>query len=58
MPSYQVLITISEYRVVEADDANHAEEVALLEYMDGKIELSSMPEFVCDECDLVEEEDA
>lgn len=58
MPSYQVLITISEYRVVEADDANHAEEVALLEYMDGKIELSSMPEFVCDECDLLEEEDA
>jgi hypothetical protein len=58
MPSYQVLITISEYRVVEADDANHAEEVALLDYMDGKIELSSMPEFVCDECDLVEEEDA
>jgi len=58
MPSYQVLITISEYRVVEADDANHAEEVALLDYMDGKIELSSMPEFVCDECDLLEEEDA
>jgi len=57
MPKYKVLITINEYRIVEAYDANHAEEMAICEYLDGKIELSSMPEFVCEECDLIEEEE-
>jgi len=55
MPKYKVLITINEYRIVEAYDADHAEEKAICEYLDGKIELSSMPEFVCEECDLLEE---
>lgn len=56
MAKYQVLITLNEFREVEALSAEHAEEVALQMYMDGKIELCSMPEFVCEECDFIEEE--
>ena len=56
MARYQVLITMNEFREIDADSAQHAEEVAQQLYMDGMIELNSMPEFVCEECDFIEEE--
>jgi len=56
MARYQVLITINEFREINADSASSAEQVALQMYMDGMIELNSMPEFVCEECDFIEEE--
>ena len=58
MPQYQVLITLNQYRVVmDANSADEARELALQEYMDGNIELDSMPEFVCEEADRLEEEE-
>ena len=58
MPSYQVLITLNQYRVVmEAESAQQAQQMALQEYMDGNIELDAMPEFICEECDRLEDED-
>lgn len=56
MPSYQVLITLNQYRVVEASNPEQAEDVALRAYMNGDIELDAMPEFVCEETDRLEEE--
>ena len=58
MPSYQVLITLNQYRVVmEAESAQQAQQMALQDYMDGNIELDAMPEFICEECDRLEDED-
>lgn len=56
MASYQVLITINEFRVVEANSASEAEEVAQKMYMNGDIELDSMPYFTCEDEDLIEDD--
>ena len=59
MPNYQVLITLNQYRVaVEAENAEQAREIVLQDYMDGNIELDAMPEFICEECDKLEDENA
>jgi hypothetical protein len=55
MASYQVLITINEFRVVEANSPAEAEAVAQKMYMNGDIELDSMPYFTCEDEDLIEE---
>ena len=57
MPKYQVLITLNEFREIEASHAEEARELALGAYMNGHIELQSMPIFVCEEADLIEEEE-
>jgi hypothetical protein len=57
MAKYQVLIVSEEFRVVEADSAEQAEQVALQMYCDGDIELCSVPHFICEEVDLIEEEE-
>ena len=51
MPKYQVLITLNEYREVEADTAKQAVDKCCQNYMNGDYELDSMPEFFCDETD-------
>jgi hypothetical protein len=48
------LITLSQYRVVTAENAEQAREVANREYMDGTIDLDAYPEFACEECDVLE----
>jgi hypothetical protein len=59
MPKYQVLITLNQYRVsVDANNAKEARQLVLQDYMDGNIELDEMPEFFCEEADLLKEEDA
>lgn len=51
---YKVLITLNQYRVVTAESAEQAREVASQEYMDGKIDIDAFPEFSCEECDALE----
>jgi hypothetical protein len=51
MAKYKVLITAVAYIEVEADDPEHAELVASKNYDALDMEWS----FVCDECDLIEE---
>lgn len=51
---YKVLITLTQYRVVTAESAEKAREVANQEYMDGKIDIDAYPEFSCEECDALE----
>ena len=49
---------MNEFRVVEAESAEQAEQVALQMYCDGDIVLDSVvPEFICYEADLLEGED-
>ena len=58
MSEYRVLISMNEFRVVEAESAEQAEQVALQMYCDGDIVLDSVvPEFICYEADLLEGED-
>ena len=54
MKEYQVLIVLQEYRTIEADSAEKAREKALVAYLNGEIELDTMPEFACEECDEVQ----
>lgn len=53
MKEYSVLITLTEYRTITAETAEQAKEIATQQYMNGKIELFSFPEFSCEECDEV-----
>lgn len=57
MPKYNVLATINEFFEVEADSADDAESVAFERYRTGKLVIDACPIFVCDECDLLENED-
>ena len=56
MPKYRVLIVSEEYREVEAQNAEMAREVCYQKYMNNEYELGEMPSFLCEECDIVEEE--
>jgi hypothetical protein len=56
MPKYAVLITCQEYVEVDAKDARDAEWVAYQGYRNGELEIEPHLVFVCEECDLVEEE--
>lgn len=55
MPKYSVLMTTADYVEVEATDPRDAEMVAWGMYKDGEIR-PEHPEFVCEEADLIEEE--
>jgi hypothetical protein len=58
MPKYTVLITCQEYVEIEADNANDASWIAMEEYKNGYLEIDPYFEFVCEECDRLEEENA
>jgi len=59
MPKYSVLITINQYVEADGETAEDAEINAWKSYRRGEIEIDESPIFVCEECDLVEEnEDA
>ena len=58
MPKYNVLITCQEYVEVEGDNAKDAELNAYQSYRAGELEIDPYFEFICEESDLVEEEDA
>jgi len=57
MNKYAVLITCHEYVEVEAEDAQSAEWKAYESYKNGELELDPYFEFVCEECDILEEEE-
>lgn len=57
MPKYNVLITTQEYVEMEGDNAKDAEMKAYRSWKRGEFERNALPEFVCDEADLIEEED-
>jgi hypothetical protein len=54
MPLFNVLMTTSNYVEVEADNPRDAEMEALRMYGEGDIR-PEYPEFVCEDCDIVEE---
>jgi hypothetical protein len=56
MPKYTVLITCQEYVEVEADNHVDAEWKAYEAYKNGELEVDPYFQFVCEECDLVEDE--
>ena len=57
MPKYNVLITTQEYVEVEGNNAKDAEMKAYWLWKRGEIERNALPEFICEEADLIEEED-
>ena len=59
MPRFNVLVVSQEYREIEADTAKDASMVAYRMYQAGEIIPHACPEFICEESDLIEEnEDA
>jgi hypothetical protein len=56
MPKYNVLMQTHQYVEVEAEDARDAEMEAYDLWKSGGIDMDNYPTFVCDECDMVEEE--
>lgn len=57
MPKWNVLMTTADYVEVEADNARDAEMEAFRMYKDGDIR-PEHPEFVCEEADLIGDDDA
>lgn len=57
MSKYKVLIVSEEYREIEADSAEQAVGKAYQAYITGNIELQAVPSFLCEECDLLTEEE-
>jgi hypothetical protein len=58
MPKYSVLITTQEYVEMEGEDAEDAEMKAYKSWKNGEFFLdTSYPEFICEEVDLIEEEE-
>jgi uncharacterized protein YbgA (DUF1722 family) len=57
MNTYNVLMTIQQYIEVKANSAQEASMAAWDEYRQGKHEVDAYPEFTCDECDIVEDEE-
>jgi len=55
---YKVLVTFEQYVVVTANSAENAKDVVNRMYLDGDIDLDSNPSFACEECDVVEAENA
>jgi hypothetical protein len=52
-----VLVISQEYREIEASSAKDASMTAFRMYQNGEIEPNACPEFVCEEADLIEEEE-
>jgi hypothetical protein len=57
MPKYNVLAETKEYFEIDADNANDAAMKALYMWRSGEIVVDTSPEFICEECDLIEEEE-
>ena len=57
MPKYNVLILTEEYVEMEGDNAKDAEIKAYWSWKRGEVERNALPEFICKEEDLIEEED-
>jgi uncharacterized protein YbgA (DUF1722 family) len=57
MNTYNVLMTIQQYIEVKANSPQEASMTAWEEYRQGKHEVDAYPEFICDECDIVEEDE-
>jgi hypothetical protein len=57
MATYNVLMTTSQYIEVLADTAKEAEMQAFRAWQMGEVEPSEYPEFVCEECDLISEDE-
>jgi len=57
MPKYEVLITCHEYVEVEGENAKDAEWKAYEAFRNGELVIDPALEFVCEEADLVEEEE-
>jgi hypothetical protein len=56
MPKYYVLAEIHQYVEVEADNAKDASMKAFRQWQTGKLDIDEAPIFICEECDLIEEE--
>ena len=57
MPKYNVLITINQYVEISAVTPEDAEDEAYRAYRRGEIEIDQPPIFICEEEDLVEEDE-
>jgi len=57
MAKYWVLMTTNQYVEAEGDDPHDAELNALWQFKNGDIEIDNSPIFICEECDLIEEEE-
>ena len=57
MPKYNVLITINQYIEISAVTPKDAEMEAYRAYKRGEIVINESPIFVCEECDLVKEDE-
>ena len=57
MPKYNVLITTQEYVEMEGEDAKDAEMKAYRSWKRGEFERNALPEFICEEADLIEGEE-
>jgi len=58
MPKYAVLITCQEYVEVDGYNAKDAEWRAYQAFHNGELVIDPALEFVCEEADRLEEEDA
>jgi sensor histidine kinase YesM len=56
MPKYNVLMTINQYVEMDGETAEDAEIAAWKLFRNGDITIDESPIFICDECDLIEEE--
>ena len=57
MKKYQVLIVSEDFRVVESNSAEEANEVCFQKYCNNEYELDRCPSFLCEEADLLEGDD-
>ena len=57
MPNYYVLAEVRQYFEIEADNAIDASMKAFKYWQTGDLAIDESPEFICEECDLIEEEE-
>ena len=57
MPKYTVMAEIREFFEIEAENANDAAMKALYMWRAAEIIVDNNPEFICEEADLIEEEE-
>lgn len=58
MAKYNVLGQITQFFEIEADSAKEAEMKAFHYWRDGELSMDETALFVCEEADLIEEEEA
>jgi hypothetical protein len=57
MPKYNVLAEVTQFFEIEADNAKDAEMKAFKSWQTGDLAIDETAIFVCEECDLIEEEE-